>query len=1482
MSQPEPIATMPRPDALLLPLCATAETARTITPTDVSQFVRLEQCERFLRLRLGERAGQAFMKASDVAPQSIPPLLTLSGSAFEVRIENAIRARYDTHNFAEKAQRAGNRQVNNQELAQFARELVPGHTRVLFQPRLELEVDGWLIRGDADLIRFHREGDGTLDVLITDMKSTTTAKVEHRLQVAFYHLMLTRLFARESIAPVRIQTAILYRGGTQQAGTADEKEAQHRDAALQWFGLDDSLLEVVADPHAYLQAVGDLVTGPESTARRVLGAAFEDLPFALSYKCDGCLYNEFCLKWTAENDDLSLLPHLSVVEKQVLRNAGVKTVCDLAVLKDLRETDDDGPQARRRDLIAAPGQEPLVRRLATTWPVGPRLDELVHRARAYCRHVKKQPLESLGYIPSKGYGSLPHSDAQLNPNLVRVYIDTQHDYLQDRLYLVGALVEACEAGVPTRSKSIVYVTDGPPDADQEKRLLVTWTRDLLQAVVDLAAPDSKGASLAPVHLVFYNRFGFRLLLEALGRNFQDILGGSPPLYDFFTQFAAFESPLASFLEQEIQDFRNYPLLCQSLQGVAAYLGFDWNTPAPYQNLFHERLFDYVGKLKPGDENSEWYTRRARFSSQIPLEYAYAAWQQLPEPPADKDDPFAAFQAATIDTLRAFHARRLEALSWIAAKLPPNKRSEKPLFRLPDLANYTDKARTLAHALGEFVTIERHVTLNEWKSIRHAPPERRVLMGETLLVRYDAEGPLSDIPESEIPADWLESPISLDENEISVGTKSQETTELELPEGFLDTPDVSPNNAMESESPKGNPLGDISQKSRIRLRVETTGLDCDLEESLRSCKFRPEDRLVLSPRIVTDERLPENQRTFFTPTPGQLLYGQRVAVKRIEVDRRDSQGRAIAGYVEVDLQDPRSVRDIPGFVFGAREAPLNDGNLYTLDPCPNDWMGYFCAKVIKQLCQHEDRGNSGANTLYQKIAYPDRAAEVSWPIEAEVGQSRFLAGLDAMHKAGALHPLELGKQHYIGRHGSDPILLVQGPPGTGKSYATAFAIFARLQGALAANQHYRVIVSCKTHAATDELLRNLLKVQILLGELRAVHPGLFADHFDERMLNTPIFRFASTNALPEGAIGLEKYDNRNHARLMSTNHFVLAATPGGVYRIIKDAYGKELLGHHFIDCLVLDEASQMNLPEAIMAALPLKPTGQIVVVGDHRQMPPIIKHDWDTEPRRTFQQFRAYSSLYETVHAMHPPLIQFTESFRLHSVMADFLRQEIYRHDGIEYFSRKQDVLPSLPIADDFVAAVLRPEYPLVVVVHDECDSQTRNEFEQALITPIIKALCDPALYNLDPREGLGIVVPHRAQRAALQAAFPNLDIVDDEEGTPLGSAIDTVERFQGGERSVILVTATESNRAYLLAASDFILEPRRLTVALSRAKRKLILVASRSIFELFSTDEETFVNSQLWKDLMRQTSSHVLWQGSRDAKEIAVFGCSETTGSSVS
>ncbi len=432
--------------------------------------------------------------------------------------------------------------------------------------------------------------------------------------------------------------------------------------------------------------------------------------------------------------------------------------------------------------------------------------------------------------------------------------------------------------------------------------------------------------------------------------------------------------------------------------------------------------------------------------------------------------------------------------------------------------------------------------------------------------------------------------------------------------------------------------------------------------------------------------------------------------------------------------------------------------------------------------------------------------------------------------------------------------------------------------MAGGRKFRVVLSCKTHAATDVLLENMLKVRDDLERFAHSHPVLFELYFDRRLLDVPLFRLRPRGSVYAGIIPVPRDSERvpdapKAVDLIEAAPWcVIASTPGGIHGLIKDQWKKELFGHHLAHCLVLDEASQMNIPEAVMAALPLAPDGTLIVVGDHRQMPPIVKNDWNNEPRRTFQEFRSYESLFLSLLALKPAMIKFEESFRLHADMAEFLRKEIYHQDGINYHSNLHNVIADLEIADPFVAAVLSPHHPLTIVIHDEAESQVRNSFEQELMTPILSELADPDGYDLKPYEGLGVVVPHRAQRAALQEGVRDLNVYDDATGEVLVSAVDTVERFQGGERTVILIGATESDREYLLVSGKFLLDPRRLTVALSRAKRKLVLVAARSVFEVFSADEETFANAQLWKNLLRNTCTVPLWSGERGGVHVEVWG----------
>jgi hypothetical protein len=1135
------------PPALSLPVLPSDRPLR-LTPTDISQFVRLEQCERFLRLRLAERAKQEFMAEYGVAPQRVTPLLSLSGHEFEEGTEKVLGSHFRTVHYAAKASQDHNRPANNQEVVREARTLQPGQSVLLFQPRLHVELAGWQLRGDLDLVRLQRQAEGALLVLIGDMKSTVEVKVEHRLQVAFYRLMLERLFEAEGIAHQPVQMGILFRLPPDPTPDEQAELQPLKDAAEQAFGLDDALLEVVADPQAYVQSVHDLVLATDSTARRVAQTPFEQVPYCLSFKCDGCLYNEFCLKWSAEREDLSLLPYMTGTEKEALRRAGITTVLALAALKDFAPG--------KADLVPAAGREAHVKQVAASWSVGPRLDELVHRAKSFRRSVRKDGTPALGYIPGKGNSTLPVSTPELNPNLVWVYLDAQQDYLEGRVYLLGALVVACQGGASLARRTVVRMTDGPPDsAAKERQLFADWSRELVQAVVGLAvsgAPAGEEKS-APIHVVFFDRHEQRVMLEALARNFPPILKHTPPLYDFLTQIAAFDSPVASFLDEEMRTFKNFPMTCQSLPSVATYLKFDWNTPHQYREAFKARVFDYLGKLDI-DGTSEWYTRRARFSSSIPLEYAYAAWGQLPRPLADKGDEFEGFRGVGRDLLIAFQARRLEAIEHVARSIQGNPNTQKTPFVLPDLSRFDDKADTLARALDEFVTIERLVELNDWKATRHAPPERRVLMGDCLIVRY-------------VEADQ-EPGVAEQNRENERRRLKREAYAAAFREKNPDKPfRMSREQSAECRwSPEG---------LRLRLRVECAGVDCDLHEALLMSNLRDGERLVLCPRWTVDERLPVAERKEFTPTPKQMLYGQRAALVGLVATEKDAAGRVLAAIAEVVLNDSRGNDKTKPFVFPSINRPPEDGRLYTLDPCPNNWYGYWCAQVVNGLCDGQP------DVLYDRLVKPPPTGDGA----GSPGQEAFLAGLDAFRQAGHLHDFEGAKREFIGRHAQTPVLLVQGPPGTGKSYSTAFAVFARLQAAMNEGRPCRVFLSCKTHAATDVLLKNVLDVQQKLRELRGADERLFAKHFDARLLDVPLIRVAPNDTPPDGVIHLRnddqkgKDDGYNADRIEEQAWAAVAITPGRVYRMLKAKWSKTVFGHGLCDLLVLDEASQMNLPDS---------------------------------------------------------------------------------------------------------------------------------------------------------------------------------------------------------------------------------------------------------------------------------------------------------------
>ena len=240
---------------------------------------------------------------------------------------------------------------------------------------------------------------------------------------------------------------------------------------------------------------------------------------------------------------------------------------------------------------------------------------------------------------------------------------------------------------------------------------------------------------------------------------------------------------------------------------------------------------------------------------------------------------------------------------------------------------------------------------------------------------------------------------------------------------------------------------------MRLRLETAGA------GLRPARGpgpdqpaggRPAGHL---PPLDRGQRLPEAERKEFTPTAKQMLYGKRAELDAHRGDRREGRrGRSWPGRGR-DAGLARRAAGRKGLRLRRRsDQPLEDGQDSTR------WTR-MPERLVRALVRRRwSRGCAGASPTPSMTGWPAPARPRHRPEAALPGQARFLAGLDAFHAAGA--PARL-RDEQAGVHRQlrqDPDPAGPGSAGHRKSYSTAFALFARLQGAMPAGQDFRVFVS----------------------------------------------------------------------------------------------------------------------------------------------------------------------------------------------------------------------------------------------------------------------------------------------------------------------------------------------------------------------------------------------------------------------------------------
>lgn len=447
-----------------------------------------------------------------------------------------------------------------------------------------------------------------------------------------------------------------------------------------------------------------------------------------------------------------------------------------------------------------------------------------------------------------------------------------------------------------------------------------------------------------------------------------------------------------------------------------------------------------------------------------------------------------------------------------------------------------------------------------------------------------------------------------------------------------------------------------------------------------------------------------------------------------------------------------------------------------------------------------------------------------------------------------------------------IQLLQGPPGTGKTEKTAIATFLRILARRTAGDI--VLITAHTHTAVDNLLLRLDKLLPTLQKhatnLNLNVPSIQLSRVDSRdqdiFQNTDITTFSSHPCVTQ-------------VNTMRSNRvLVIGGTTNAILKMINELNTKP---RFLIDypqgfqttTLIVDEASMMVFPHFLALATLVKDNGEIMLAGDHRQLAPIITHDWENEDRPPVLLYQPYVSAYQAIQNLKENSdIEISDEAILRSAL-DYTHRlpheireliaRLYRKDNIELQGKPRDE----NIKQDEITGnwekLLQGNGGLYLVVHDERESKLSNQIEVKIIKKILDAGGDI------PNGSTAILTPHRAQRSLLKTQLANYyeNAVD---------VIDTVEKVQGGERDNVIVSATASNPSAIGKTVEFILSLNRSNVAFSRVKKRLIVVCSKTLLDYIPKEIEHYEEATLWKAL-RSECTDTLFNDNIDKHQVQVL-----------
>ncbi len=412
-----------------------------------------------------------------------------------------------------------------------------------------------------------------------------------------------------------------------------------------------------------------------------------------------------------------------------------------------------------------------------------------------------------------------------------------------------------------------------------------------------------------------------------------------------------------------------------------------------------------------------------------------------------------------------------------------------------------------------------------------------------------------------------------------------------------------------------------------------------------------------------------------------------------------------------------------------------------------------------------------------------------------------------------------------------LLLVVGPPGTGKTRVIS-CIARKL-----AEREEKVLITSHTNRAVDNAVL-LLPVEYTLRVgrpeklLDEVKPYLLCSYYREphgRMLEM-IDKELSTLLRTKRSLlreyreykksrGREKKLERIRRDLQNVSSRITMLLEGRrslIESIILEEVSKaKIIGstlvksqlppltasNLFFDTVIIDEASQAS---AALALLAMVRGRKWIVVGDHNQLPPIFRVV--REDTVKYSAFTWLMRMYEN------RVLWLTTHYRSNHEIIEIASKHVYDgrikpHPSCYEKKLKLRKQPENPVLD--------PEKP-VVFVHVREDplcimrdnGSIGNTAEAEIAVEIVRMLIS---HGVSP-ERIGVITPYRLQASIIARKLLDHGI--------RGVEVSTVDSFQGREKDVILISLTTTSPSRI----DFVSEPHRLNVAVTRAIRKLILI----------------------------------------------------------